>query len=84
MARLTAGEKFEVVAKSQNVTVEPARFVGRADPSIPAALRTAVFEAPRPTADKPVVRTATLDDGSAAVYVITASRVADSVIAIRS
>ena len=42
------------LAKSLNVTAEPARFVGRGDPSIPAALRTAIFEAPRPAAT-PVV-----------------------------
>jgi len=78
LARLTAGEKLDAIAKAQNVPVEAARFVGRADPSIPAALRTAVFEAPRPTADKPVIRTATLDDGSTAVFVVTNSRVADA------
>ena len=56
--------------------VEPARFVSRGDPSIPAALRTAVFEAPRP-ADKPVSRVAALDEGSA-VYVLTRTRTPDS------
>ena len=59
------------------MTAEPARFVSRGDPSIPAALRTAIFEAPRPTAT-PVVRTATLDDGSTAVFVVTRTRVADA------
>ena len=38
---------------------------------------TAVFEAPRPT-ESPVIRTAALDDGSTAVYVVTRSRVADA------
>ena len=77
LAKLAAGEKIDALAKSLNVTAEPARFVGRGDPSIPAALRTAIFEAPRPT-DKPVVRSATLDDGSSAVYVVTRTRVADA------
>ena len=76
LAKLTAGEKLDAVAKSFNVTAEPARFVGRGDPSIPAALRTAIFEAPRPAA-APVVRTAALDDGSTAVYVVTRTRVSD-------
>jgi peptidyl-prolyl cis-trans isomerase D len=77
VAKLESGEKLATLAKDQKATVEPARFVGRGDPSIPAALRTAVFEAPRPEG-KPVVKTATLDDGSAAVFVVTRTRVADT------
>jgi len=77
LAKVTAGEKLDVLAKTLNVTAEPARFVSRGDPSIPAALRTAIFEAPRPT-EKPVINTATLDDGSTAVYVVTRTRVADT------
>jgi peptidyl-prolyl cis-trans isomerase D len=77
VAKLTAGEKLDAVAKASNVTAEPARFVGRGDPSIPAALRTAIFEAPRPT-DKPVVNSASLDDGSTAVYIVTRTRIADT------
>jgi peptidyl-prolyl cis-trans isomerase D len=76
LKKLEAGEKFEDVAKSLNATVEPAHFVSRGDPSIPAALRTAVFDAPRPT-DKPVIKTASLDEGSA-LYVLTRTRVADT------
>jgi peptidyl-prolyl cis-trans isomerase D len=77
MAKLVAGQKLDELAKTWNALAEPARFVSRGDPSIPAALRTAIFEAPRPTAT-PVIRTATLDDGSTAVYVITRTRVADA------
>jgi hypothetical protein len=76
LKRIAGGEKLEDVAKSLNATVEPARFISRGDPSIPAALRTAVFDAPRPT-DKPVIRQASLDEG-AAVYVLTRTRVADT------
>jgi peptidyl-prolyl cis-trans isomerase D len=76
LKKLEAGEKFDDVAKSLGVTADPAHFVGRADPSMPAALRTAVFEAPRPT-DKPVMKVAALDEGSA-LYVLTRTRVADS------
>ena len=75
LKKLEAGEKFEVVAKSLDVAAEPARFVSRGDPSIPAALRTAVFDAPRPT-DKPVLKVAALDEGSA-VYMLTRTRTAD-------
>jgi len=77
IAKLTAGETLESVAKASNVNAEPARFVGRGDPSIPAALRTALFEAPRPT-EKPVINLASLDDGSTAVYVLTRTRIADA------
>ena len=75
--KLEAGERLETLAPELKVTSDPARFVGRGDPSIPAALGTAIFEAPRPEG-KPVVRTATLDDGSSAVFVLTRSRSGDS------
>lgn len=77
LAKVTAGEKLEDLAKTLNVSAEPARFVSRGDPSIPAALRTAIFEAPRPT-DKPVIKSATLDDGSTAVFVVTRTRTGDA------
>jgi peptidyl-prolyl cis-trans isomerase D len=75
--KLEAGERLDTLAPELKVTADPARFVGRGDPSIPAALGTAIFEAPRPEA-KPVVRTASLDDGSTAVFVLTRSRSGDS------
>jgi peptidyl-prolyl cis-trans isomerase D len=77
LARLVAGEKLDALAKSLNIAAEPARFVSRGDPSIPAALRTAIFEAPRPT-ETPVIKSATLDDGSTALFVVTRTRVADT------
>ena len=75
--KLEAGDRLAAVAAEFKVTAEPARFISRGDPSIPAALRTAVFEAPRPEG-KPVARTAALDDGSTAVFVVTRTRVSDS------
>jgi peptidyl-prolyl cis-trans isomerase D len=77
VAKLAAGQKLEDVVKTWNASAEPPRFVSRGDPSIPAALRTSIFEAPRPT-QTPVIRTAALDDGSTAVYVLTRTRVADA------
>ncbi|MEO8017268.1 MAG: peptidyl-prolyl cis-trans isomerase [Pseudomonadota bacterium] len=76
VAKVTAGEKLETLAKTLGITSEPARFVGRGDPSIPAALRTAIFDAPRPAA-APVIKTAALDDGSTALFVVTRTRIAD-------
>ncbi len=77
LTRLEAGEKLETIAKEWKVQVEPARFVGRGDPSIPAALRSAIFDAPRP-AETPVSKATSLDDGSAAVFVVTRSRTGDA------
>jgi peptidyl-prolyl cis-trans isomerase D len=77
VVKLVAGEKLDALAKTLGIASEPARFVSRGDPSIPAALRTAVFEAPRPAAT-PVIKTAALDDGSTAVFVVTRTRVADA------
>jgi peptidyl-prolyl cis-trans isomerase D len=77
LAKLVAGEKLDALAKTLNIAVEPARFVSRGDPSIPAALRTAIFEAARPAAT-PVIKSATLDDGSTALFVVTRTRVADT------
>jgi peptidyl-prolyl cis-trans isomerase D len=75
--KLEAGDRLSAVAAEFKVTAEPARFVSRGDPSIPAALRTAVFEAPRPEG-KPVAKTVALDDGSTAVFVVTRTRVSDA------
>jgi peptidyl-prolyl cis-trans isomerase D len=77
IAKLEAGEKLETLAGSLNAKPEPARFVSRADPSIPAALRTAIFDAPRPAA-KPVIQTAALDNGATALFVVTRTRTADT------
>jgi peptidyl-prolyl cis-trans isomerase D len=77
MPKLVAGEKLDALAKTLNVASEPARFVSRGDPSIPAALRTAIFDAPRPTST-PIIKTATLDDGSTALFVMTRTRIADA------
>jgi peptidyl-prolyl cis-trans isomerase D len=77
LPKLEGGEKLETLAAANKLTVEAARFVSRGDPSIPAALRTAVFEAARP-GDKPVIKSVTIDDGSTAVLVVTRTRTGDS------
>ncbi|MEO8064348.1 MAG: peptidyl-prolyl cis-trans isomerase, partial [Pseudomonadota bacterium] len=75
--KLEGGDKLDALAKGWNVTAEPARFVSRGDPSIPAALRTAIFEAPRPDAAKAIVKSASIENGSA-VFIVTRVRVADT------
>jgi peptidyl-prolyl cis-trans isomerase D len=76
LPKLEGGETLEALAKGWSVTAEPARFVSRGDPSIPAALRSAIFEAPRPD-KKPVVKSAAIENGSA-VFIMTRSRIADT------
>ncbi|HEX7418024.1 MAG TPA: peptidyl-prolyl cis-trans isomerase, partial [Steroidobacteraceae bacterium] len=72
--RLDAGETFDAVAKSLGVSAEPAKFVGRGDPSIPAQIRELVFNLPKP-AGKPLVRAIALEsNGGAAVVAVTAVR----------
>ncbi|HLY52237.1 MAG TPA: peptidylprolyl isomerase [Steroidobacteraceae bacterium] len=68
-ARLESGASFESVAQSLGLPAEPARFVGRNDPSIPTAIRTAVFAAPRP-ASAPLYRALAMSDGGAALFAL--------------
>ena len=74
-ARLESGASFDSVAQSLGLATEPAHFVGRNDPSVPAPIRAAVFAAPRP-AKAAVFRALTLSDGGAAVVAITSVRTA--------
>jgi peptidyl-prolyl cis-trans isomerase D len=70
-AKLTAGGSFDDVVKSAGVTAEPARFIGRNDPAVPAPIRTMAFEIPKP-AGKPEYRVVKLDTGAALVAVTQA------------
>jgi peptidyl-prolyl cis-trans isomerase D len=72
-AKLDGGASFDDVAKELGLTAEPARFVGRSDPAVPAPIRTLVFEVPKPT-DKPIYRSLKTDTG-AALVAVTKSRV---------
>lgn len=72
-ARLAAGTSFDAVAQSLGLAAEPAHFVGRNDPSVPAPIRAAVFAAPRPVKTA-VYRALAMNDGGAAVAAITAVR----------
>ena len=73
--KLEGGTSFEAVAQELKVAADPAHFVGRRDPSIPAPVREAVFAAPRP-AGKPVLRALALGEGGAAVVAVTRVRTA--------
>ncbi|GAC1453891.1 MAG: peptidyl-prolyl cis-trans isomerase [Steroidobacteraceae bacterium] len=73
--KLEGGAEFDAVARQLGVPADPAHFVSRKDPSTPAPIRDAVFTAPLP-AGKPVYRALALDNGSAAVVVVTHVRTA--------
>jgi peptidyl-prolyl cis-trans isomerase D len=78
LKRLDAGEPFTKVAQALGATVEPGHFIGRGDPSIPAQIRQAVFDAPKPAAGKPVNRILPLEAGGAALFSVTAVRAGDA------
>ncbi len=71
--KLQSGTPFDDIVKQLNVTSEPARFVGRKDPTIPAQLRDTVFNSPKPV-DRPVFRSVALQTGGAVVVAVTAIR----------
>jgi len=61
--QLDGGADFDAVAKGLGLKADPARFVGRQDPSVPANVRSAGFKAPKP-AGKPVFQAVPQPDGS--------------------
>ena len=71
--QLAAGASFDSVAQQLKVSADPAHFVGRRDPSMPAALRDAAFALPRP-AGKPEFLALALKDGGAALVAVSAVR----------
>ena len=73
--RIASGASFESVAQELKLSVDPAHFIGRTDPSVPAQVRDAAFAAPRP-AGKPELRALALSDGGAAVLAVSAARTA--------
>jgi peptidyl-prolyl cis-trans isomerase D len=76
-AELEAGTPFATVAKKLGVELEPARYIGREDPSVPAQVRDLAFRSPKPKSG-PIFRTATLDSGGAALVAITGVRTENS------
>jgi peptidyl-prolyl cis-trans isomerase D len=74
-AKLESGTPFDQVAKDLGVTAEPARFVGRTDPAVPAQIRSVVFDVPKPNPQKPAFRTVKLDNGGAGLVEVSNLRV---------
>jgi peptidyl-prolyl cis-trans isomerase D len=71
--KLAAGASFDEILHGLGLTAEPAHFVGRTDPSIPAQIREAVFRVPKP-AGKPIYRALPVTDGGAALFAVTSLR----------
>ncbi len=72
---LLKGASFDTVAQELKVTADPAHFIGRNDPSVPAQVREAAFALAKPAA-KPEFRALTLNDGGAALVAVSAVRTA--------
>jgi len=70
--RLESGENADAVFKSLGVTSAPAAFVARSDPQVPAQLRQLAFAMPQPLAGKPAYRALSLDNGGAALLMVSA------------
>jgi peptidyl-prolyl cis-trans isomerase D len=72
---LLKGTSFETIAQELRVSADPAHFISRNDPSVPAQVREAAFALARP-AGKPEVRALALNDGGAALVAVSAVRTA--------
>ena len=72
--KLAGGASIEAVAQELKVSAEPAHFIGRTDPSVPAQVRDAAFALPAPAAGKPAFSALTLNTGGAAVVAVSAVR----------
>jgi peptidyl-prolyl cis-trans isomerase D len=73
--QLEGGAAFDAVARELKVSADPAHFIGRRDPSIPAQVREAAFAMPN-SAGKTQFRALELNDGGAALVALSAVRVA--------
>ena len=71
--QLQSGTSFAQIGKDLKVAVDPAKFVGRGDPSVPAEILSVAFDAPKPV-QGPVYQTVTLQNGGAALVAVTKIR----------
>ena len=72
---LLKGTSFDTVAQELKLSADPAHFIGRNDPSVPAQLREAAFALAKP-AGKPEFEALALNDGGAALLAVSAVRTA--------
>ena len=71
--QLQSGTSFAEIAKSLGITVDPPKFVGRGDPSVPAEILSVAFDSGKPV-HGPVYDAVTLQNGGAALIAITQIR----------
>ena len=71
--RLDGGESWDAVAKSLGVTPQAAKYVARADQTVPAEIRQDAFDEPKP-AGRPLYSSVPLNGGDAAVVALSAVR----------
>jgi len=71
--QLQSGVSFADVAKSLKVSADPAKFVARGDPSVPAEILSAAFNSAKPV-HGPVYEAVTLQNGGAALIAVTQIR----------
>lgn len=69
--QLDSGAAFDSVVQGLGVKAEPAHYIARTDPSVPADIRDDVFASPKPQNGRPVFRTMALAKGGAAIIGIT-------------
>jgi peptidyl-prolyl cis-trans isomerase D len=74
--QLERGASFDTVARELRVTADPAHFIGRRDPSIPAPVRDAAFTMQTPADGKTEFRALEMNDGGAALVALSGVRVA--------
>jgi peptidyl-prolyl cis-trans isomerase D len=72
-AKLEGGASFDDVTKELGVTAEPAKFISRGEPSVPAQILSAAFAAPKPvpSSGKAVYRSVKMATGGAAIFALT-------------
>jgi hypothetical protein len=71
--KLNAGESWDNVVKGLGGVAQAAKFVSRADQTVPMEIRQEAFKAPKPGA-KPVYANVGIAPGDAAVVALTAVR----------
>lgn len=75
VGKLESGATFDSVAAQLGVKAEPLHYIGRTDPSVPAAIRDDVFAGPKPQGGKPLFRSLPLTAGGAAFLAVTGVKV---------
>jgi peptidyl-prolyl cis-trans isomerase D len=68
---LTSGQDLAQVAKRYDMTYTPAKFVGRNDAKVPAAVLSAAFTSPKPVHGASHAGVVALPDGDQAVFVLS-------------